>query len=309
MSSQVFVSYSHDDEDHKSWVLKLATRLRSNSVEVILDQWNLSLGKDLAAFMEHGLPGSRRVLCICSEKYVKKANDKIGGVGYEKQIMTSELLRGLNSDWIIPIVRKNDGGLKLPTFLGGRFYLNFDDDALYEKNYEDLLRNLLDEPLLPIPPLGENPFKITNFEFDGKFIAANEKYISPSFSGRVNFDYSNNNGVYSIGNSALLFELKFSKSSDVSIQIISSTASIHSLAVIKDKSEIGQIADARDYDFSSANRRPKVNQLAVFRNVNGFYAAIKILGIKDDTRGPSLDEITFDYVIQTNRTADFSTIT
>ena len=41
---KVFVSYSHDSQDHKDWVLKLATRLVANGVDVILDQWDLSLG-------------------------------------------------------------------------------------------------------------------------------------------------------------------------------------------------------------------------------------------------------------------------
>ncbi len=41
MTPTVFVSYSHDGEDHSNWVLQLATRLRSNGVDVILDKWNL----------------------------------------------------------------------------------------------------------------------------------------------------------------------------------------------------------------------------------------------------------------------------
>ena len=48
----VFVSYSHDGEEHLAWALQLATRLRSNGVDAILDRWNLSLGQDLAAFIE-----------------------------------------------------------------------------------------------------------------------------------------------------------------------------------------------------------------------------------------------------------------
>ena len=31
---KVFISYSHDSEEHKSWVLQLATRLRSNGVVI-----------------------------------------------------------------------------------------------------------------------------------------------------------------------------------------------------------------------------------------------------------------------------------
>ena len=42
------------------------------------------------------------------------------------------------------------------------------------------------------------------------------------------------------------------------------------------------------------------------RNANGFYAAIKILNIKDDTRDDKFDEVTFDYTIQTNGSPDFT---
>ena len=64
----VFVSYSHDSQEHSDWVLQLATRLRSDGVEAILDRWHLRLGQDLAAFMERGLSDSHRVLCICSQQ-------------------------------------------------------------------------------------------------------------------------------------------------------------------------------------------------------------------------------------------------
>ena len=60
MLSQVFISYSHDDDAHKNWVLQLAARLRSNGVDVILDKWNLTLGKDVPSIMENGLSTSKR---------------------------------------------------------------------------------------------------------------------------------------------------------------------------------------------------------------------------------------------------------
>ena len=47
--------FSEDNDEHKNWILQLATRLRHNGVDVILDQWNLKLGQDLASFMEKGL--------------------------------------------------------------------------------------------------------------------------------------------------------------------------------------------------------------------------------------------------------------
>ena len=53
---KAFISYSHDSSDHKRWVAVLATKLRENGVDVILDQWDLSLGDDLYAtpgFTDH----------------------------------------------------------------------------------------------------------------------------------------------------------------------------------------------------------------------------------------------------------------
>jgi len=35
---RIFISYSHDSEKHKAWVLNLSTRLRKNGVDVVLDQ-------------------------------------------------------------------------------------------------------------------------------------------------------------------------------------------------------------------------------------------------------------------------------
>jgi hypothetical protein len=49
---KVFISYSHDSQEHKKWVLDLATRLRNNGVDAIIDQWALRAGDDLPHFME-----------------------------------------------------------------------------------------------------------------------------------------------------------------------------------------------------------------------------------------------------------------
>lgn len=305
---QVFISYSHDDDAHKNWVVQLATRLRSNGVDVILDAWNTKLGSDLASFMEQGLSNSQRVICVCSSKYVAKANGGKGGAGYEKQIMTSELIVDQNTSWIIPLIVNNDSDKKTPIFLGGRKYISFEDPKLYEAKYEELLRDILDEPILPIPPIGKNPFKVIKDFAQQRFLPTNEKYVSPSVFGVVTFDYSNSDGRYFIGQGDFLFELDFSKSSNYDIQLYNDPGSIRTVAVVKDLKEIREIKDARIYDSSSRVRRPNVGQIAVVQNSNGFYAAIKILSIKDDTRGAEEDEVTFEYIIQTNGSPDFSSL-
>ena len=206
----------------------------------------------------------------------------------------------LNADWVIPVIRNNPGSALVPTFLRSCLYVDFRDDRRYEEKYEELLRSLLDEPVLPVPPIGNNPFETIKRFSNRRFMPSSEKYVSPSPKGRVTFDYSNNNGRYCIGSGEQLFEIDLSKSSDRNIQLLSDPSSIRTVAIAKGCGEIEDIIDARQYDGSSRIRRPNNGQVAVLQNGNGYWAAIKVLGIKDDTRSDDHDEVTFEYVIQTN---------
>ena len=133
----VFISYSHDNEDHKSWVLKLASDLRSHGVNTILDQWDLRLGSDLRFFMENGLSDANLVLCICSESYVNKVNSGSGGSGYEGMIMTQSLLQNAKTEFVISIVRNNTSSQKVPLAFGSKLYIDFSDDSQYVARYID----------------------------------------------------------------------------------------------------------------------------------------------------------------------------
>ncbi|MFN3690445.1 MAG: toll/interleukin-1 receptor domain-containing protein, partial [Fimbriimonadales bacterium] len=67
---RAFVSYSWDSQEHVNWVLQLATRLRANGVDVVLDRWDTDLGTDLSLFMERAADTSYRVIAVASEAYV-----------------------------------------------------------------------------------------------------------------------------------------------------------------------------------------------------------------------------------------------
>ena len=154
---KVFVAYSHDSEEHKNWVKNLCTKLRKNGVDVTLDQWDLRLGMDRTVFME-GLGNSDRVLIVCTDNYVKRANNRKGGVGYEGIVITSELAQDLETDKFIPIIREGSDENKTPTFLGTRVYGDFRDDSQFDVAFDKLLREILNVPINPKPPLGKNPF-------------------------------------------------------------------------------------------------------------------------------------------------------
>ena len=163
----------------------------------------------------------------------------------------------------------------------------------------------MDEPILPVPPIGKNPFETIRELSNHKFMPNSERYASPAPKGRVTFDYSNNNGRYCIGSGEYMFETRWSKSSDYNIQLINDPSSIRTVAIVRDMREISEISDGRAYDGSSRIRRPKIGEVAVLQNANGYWAAIKILRIRDDTRSDNRDEVTFDYIIQTNGSPSF----
>lgn len=154
---KVFISYSHDSQDHKKWVLELAIRLRNNGIDAIIDQFELKLGDDLPHFMETNLENADKIIMICTDRYVDKSNKGEGGVGYEKMIITSNLLKQINRNKIIPIIRQN-GETKIPTFLKTKLYINFSKNDDFEYNYDELVRTIHEHPLFEKPPVGNNPF-------------------------------------------------------------------------------------------------------------------------------------------------------
>ena len=155
---KVFISYSHDSPEHKQWVSELAAQLRRNGIDAMLDQWDLGLGDDITRFMERGIVNADRVLVICTNKYVSKANAAEGGVGYERMIVNAELVQNLGTDKFIPIIRQTSGKEKTPTFLGTRVYADFRNDSQFDVECEKLIRELHEMPIIEKPPLGKSPF-------------------------------------------------------------------------------------------------------------------------------------------------------
>ncbi|EGR1568006.1 toll/interleukin-1 receptor domain-containing protein [Vibrio parahaemolyticus] len=155
---RVFVSYSHDTLDHKKWVLDLATRLRHAGIDAIIDQWELGAGDDLPHFMETQLAKADRVIMVCTDNYVSKANKGAGGVGYEKMIVTASLMTNIDDNKVIPIIRQR-GTHDVPTFLKSKLFIDFSRDGDFEAVIDDLIRAIHGEPLYKKPEIGNNPFQ------------------------------------------------------------------------------------------------------------------------------------------------------
>ena len=113
ISPQVFISYSWDSDSHKEKVKDFALQLRANGINVIYDG-DLQLGKRLPHFMEDSISTSDFVLFICTHKYKERADRRKAGVGYENQIITSELFKTCNEEKFIPVLFSGTWEFSLP---------------------------------------------------------------------------------------------------------------------------------------------------------------------------------------------------
>ena len=303
---RVFISYSHDSQLHKDWVLNIATRLVANGVDVILDQWDLSLGSNLPKFIENGLTEADRILAVCTENYVSKANQIEGGVGYEKMILTAQLFEDLSTDLIVPVVCSPSASKLVPTFLNGRVYIDFRDELAYEENYAKLLRDIHNEPVSPRPPLGPNPYR-EKPKFSAPLISFGpERYVSPALSGKITFDYSNNNGRFVLGAGEMAFETAWSRGGNTAIHALNDPPSIRSVAIAIDTKNIKEILDTSVYDTSSRVRSPQLGEVVVWQNSAGYYLATKIEKIQSRSHGCQSDEVVFTYEINSMKKATFA---
>lgn len=143
--SKVFISYAWEN-DVKIWVKEFADRLRSDGVEVHLDQSDLVPGDRLPKFMEEQITSSDYVLIICTPAYKKKANKRTGGAGYEGNIISAELMNCSNERKFIPVMLKGTVKNAIPTFLAGKLWVDLSGDGnLYETNYQDLITTIRGE--------------------------------------------------------------------------------------------------------------------------------------------------------------------
>ena len=142
-SPKAFVSYSWDDERHKKWVADLAARLRSDGIDAALDQWDVVPGDQLAGYMEKEIRDNDYVLIICTPNYRMKSDHRKGGVGYEGDIMTAEVLTMGKHRKFIPVLAFGSWEDAAPSWLKGKVYVDLSTAEVFDMNYSDLVATLL----------------------------------------------------------------------------------------------------------------------------------------------------------------------
>lgn len=188
---KVFISYSWVVSDR---VEELAKRLVANGVNVVIDIWDLKVGQDKYAFMEQCVNDASifRVLIICDESYMIKANNRKGGVGDEAVIITPEIYGHAEQEKFIPILFEKDGEGKglIPHFIKPRIYIDLSgNDDNYEREFEALIRNIHRKPLHTKPALGRCPdwLNIETVDFSAIRDITKQIYSATEGSSKASF--------------------------------------------------------------------------------------------------------------------------
>jgi hypothetical protein len=110
---------------------------------VSIDRWATVPGDQLPAFMERAVRENQFVVIVCTPRYKRRSDAREGGVGYEGDIMTAEVLTSQNNRKFIPVLRGGTWQQAAPSWLAGKYYINLSGDPYSERDYEDLVRTLL----------------------------------------------------------------------------------------------------------------------------------------------------------------------
>jgi hypothetical protein len=155
---KIFISYAWTNQQHENWVRQLATDLRKEGIDAILDKWDLNPGNDTLPFMEQMVNDDtvKKVLMVCDKNYAEKANKRKGAVGIETQIISKKVYEQSNQNKFAALIREydEDGNPCVPTYCHSRFYIDFADDAAFSERFKELVLWIYDKPIYPKPPLG-----------------------------------------------------------------------------------------------------------------------------------------------------------
>ncbi|MFH1728426.1 MAG: toll/interleukin-1 receptor domain-containing protein [Pseudomonadota bacterium] len=155
-SPDVFMSYSHDSEEHKARVLALANRLREEGIICEIDQYINTPLEEWPQWMIKRITKSKYVLVICTETYCRRVNgEEEHGVGkgakWEGSIITKEIYNSEGNIKFIPIIFEKNDCEYIPIILKGATHYNISD----ENQYDDLYRYLTDQKKIIKPPIGK----------------------------------------------------------------------------------------------------------------------------------------------------------
>ncbi|MBV8606929.1 MAG: toll/interleukin-1 receptor domain-containing protein, partial [Singulisphaera sp.] len=161
---RVFLSYSHDSDEHADRVLALADALYRGGIDVILDRYvHPAPEEGWPRRMDNNLDAAKFILMICTETYRRRVmgreeSCKGLGVRWEGGLIYNRIYHDKPSgSRFIPVLLPGSEPAHIPNPAQGHSYYRITTFDLTDPGFEGLLRHLTGQPLTPPPVLGMIP--------------------------------------------------------------------------------------------------------------------------------------------------------
>ena len=158
---RVFLSYSHDSDEHADRVLALADALCDRGIDVILDRYvHPAPAEGWPRWMDRNLDEAQLVLMVCTETYRRRVmgREEPGkglGVRWEGSLIYNRIYHDKPSgSRFIPILLPGSEPAHIPNPVQGHAYYRLETLDLPDPGFEALYRHLTDQPATPRPDLG-----------------------------------------------------------------------------------------------------------------------------------------------------------
>jgi len=150
----LFISYSHDSEEHRERVLALSQRLRADGINTLLDQYvNGSPPQGWPRWMLDQVDAADNVLVVCTETYYRRfrGHEQPGkgkGADWEGALITQELYDSSSrTSKFVPVFFTAPFENWIPEPLRSRTYYALTSESDYLRLYDFLLDQAGVEPL------------------------------------------------------------------------------------------------------------------------------------------------------------------
>lgn len=155
MPTRVFISYSHDTEEHRERVRALAVQLRSEGIDVRTDRDEPAPPQGWPRWMDEQLDAAEFVLVVCTPTYRRRVEggEQLGrgkGATWEGMLVQQHLYdsNSLNTK-LIPVLFEGESDEAIPRVLRPFTYYRL------PRGYDDLYRHLTGQHATPPVPLGQ----------------------------------------------------------------------------------------------------------------------------------------------------------
>ncbi|MEU5258893.1 SEFIR domain-containing protein [Amycolatopsis sp. NPDC021455] len=159
---KVFVSYSHDTEEHKALVRRFATFLHSRiGLEVVLDQWHDNVRMDWSLWATRNLKAADFIIVVASPLYRERADGDAPphegrGAQFETAIIRDKLTKDHREGTrtVLPVVLSGGSIDDIPAFLAPYSTTRYEITEFTDRGVADLLAAITGQGQYPKPRRG-----------------------------------------------------------------------------------------------------------------------------------------------------------